>query len=968
MSTEARLDSLLERWEEARERGGHLTPEELCADCPELIESLRSSIAGQEDTNAGLAGTTDPGAEPADPQAPILAPAVAELGGLRPLARGALGEIFLARDHSLGREVAVKLIQRGRAGDAVLHRRFLHEAEVTARLEHPGIVPVYGRGLDAEGRPYYAMRRIEGQTLGEAIGRFHQVGEPARAEGERRLAFRRLLGQFVSICETIAYAHGRGVIHRDLKPSNIMLGPYGETLVVDWGLAKQLGGEDADLPTGPEGASPRPAHEDLTATGAVLGTPQYMSPEQARGEPAGPASDIFSLGLVLYAILTGGSAFEKLSLRGLDPLKSVREAAIVPLRRRTPNVPRALEAICLQALAARPEDRYTTARALAEDVTRWLADEPVTAHPEGWNERLARWARRNRTAVVGVTFAVLVGLATVAGVQARSNAKLTKARDETTRALAEATEAKKRTDAALAESEESRKQAEAVSTFLTGVFRSPDPSQDGRTIKVVNVLDRAAEELDKRFDGSMATKGALLDALGRTSYGLGLFDRAEEWHAKARAVRESALGAHHPDTLRSCTGLAVAISGNRPAESISLLEATLKRFESVLGPDHLDTLRCRTHLANAISYSRPAEAIALLQGSLKVLETKFGPDHPDTLESRNDLALAYDVAGRADDAIPLHEATLKALEAKLGPDHNDTLTSRNNLALAYHNAGRAADAIPLHEATFKALEIKLGPDHPNTLGSRHNLAIAYFATGRTTDALLLQEGTVKLWDAKLGPDHPNTLASRHNLAHLYYAAGRTTQAIALHEATLEARETKLVPDHPSRLESLNSLAGAYESLGRWSAAEALRRDALARRRRSEKPDSSVLAGDLVGLGRNLLNQARWSVAEPVLREGLSIYTKAQPGTWQRFHAMSLLGGALLGQGRHAEAEPLVVQGCEGVRAFAARIPASLRISRLAEASERVVRLYEGWGRPEQAAEWKRKLALCDLPTDVFARP
>src|SRR5262249_5014922 len=198
---------------------------------------------------------------------------------------------------------------------------------------------------------------IQGQTLQEAIEAFHGDEALDRDPSRRSLRFRSLLQQFIAACNTVSYAHDQGVVHRDLKPSNIMLGPYGETLVMDWGLARRFGAGEAASEAGGEAPSPSPAPGDVTATGDILGTPQYMSPEQARGEPAGPAGDIFSLGLVLYAILTGKSAFEEAGFRGEDRLKVVREAAVVPPCRRDPRVPRALEAICLKALSARARHR-----------------------------------------------------------------------------------------------------------------------------------------------------------------------------------------------------------------------------------------------------------------------------------------------------------------------------------------------------------------------------------------------------------------------------------------------------------------------------------------------------------------------------------------------------------------------------------------------------------------------------------
>jgi serine/threonine protein kinase/tetratricopeptide (TPR) repeat protein len=855
---------------------------------------------------------------------------------LRLHAQGGLGEVFVAVDTELHREVALKQIRPSNADDPESRARFVLEAELTGNLEHPGIVPVYGLGSDGDGRPYYAMRFVKGETLKDAIAEYHRDGGAGRDPGERVLALRALLGRFIDVCDAVAYAHSRGVLHRDLKPSNIIVGQYGEALVVDWGLAKVVGRSDGSAPE----ATLRPTSVSVspeTLPGSAIGTPGFMSPEQAEGRPdrIGPASDVYSLGATLYCLLTGRAPIGERDVAVVR--EKVRLGEFPPPRQVEPDLPRPLEAICLKAMARKPEDRYPTPRALAEDLERWLADEPVSAWPEPPSDRARRWMRRHRPAVTGVAVALLValiGLGAVAVVQTRANDRLTRANAATTEAkhqaeaaLAEATEAKKATEAALAQSEESRKQAEAVSTFLTEAFRSPDPVQDGRVIKVVDVLDRAADKVDKEFSGSPATRGALLDALGQTYYGLGLYDRAVKIFARVLSVREAALGPNHVDTLTSRNDLAVACE----------------------------------------RAGRIAEAIALHEQALEQREAKLGPDHVDTLTSRNNLAVAYERAGRTAEAIALHEQALEQQEAKLGPDHIDTLTSRSNLARAYERAGRIAEAIALHEQTLKRREAKLGPDHPHTLTSRNNLAVAYERAGRTAEAVALHERTLRLMESRLGPDHPDSLASRGNLARAYEGAGRTAEAIVLHERTLRLMESRLGPDHPHTLTGRNNLARAYETLGRWAEAEALRRDNLARRRKAVTPDSPFLAGDLAGLGSHLLKRSRWSEAEPLLRECLAIQEKAMPDDWSRFNAMSLLGGVLLAQGQYAEAEPLLVRGYEGMMVRQARIPASNK-PRLLEAAERIVRLYEAWGRPDKATEWKSKVGLTDLPADVFTRP
>ena len=317
---------------------------------------------------------------------------------IRGHARGGIGEVFLALDAELRREVALKEIQDRHADDPRSRARFLLEAEVTGSLEHPGIVPVYGLGHYPDGRPYYAMRFIRGDSLKQALDRHHKTegSGPRPDPALQSLELRKHLGKFVDICNAMAYAHSRGVLHRDLKPDNVMLGPYGEVLVVDWGLAKWLARPEADDsgvdPSG-SGSESTQSGSCETVAGSVVGTPAFMSPEQAAGEldRLGPASDIYSLGGTLYYVLTGRTPFKGLDVR--EVLARVREGKFPTPRSVRRDVPRPLEAICLKAMATRPEDRYPTARALANDVENWLAGAPVSAHPDSIAVRLWRWCR-----------------------------------------------------------------------------------------------------------------------------------------------------------------------------------------------------------------------------------------------------------------------------------------------------------------------------------------------------------------------------------------------------------------------------------------------------------------------------------------------------------------------------------------------------------------------------------------------
>jgi len=342
---------------------------------------------------------------------------------LRPHARGGLGAVFVALDTELHREVAIKQILDNHVDDPVSRARFLLEAEVTGGLEHPGIVPVYGLGTYADGRPYYAMRFIRGDSLKEAIDQFHADAALKGDSGRRSLELRKLLRRFTDVCNAIDYAHNRGVLHRDIKPSNIIVGEYGETLVVDWGLAKPLGRAEPHLKSGERPLVFSAASGSTeTLQGSALGTPAYMSPEQAAGdlERLGPRSDVYSLGATLYCLLTGKPPVEGDNLGAV--LGAVQKGDFSQPRKLDSSIDKALEAVCLKAMALKPEDRYGTPRALADDIELWLADEPVAAYPERRIERLGRWLRQHRTwtyaaaaGLIGISLAATIAATVIEG-------------------------------------------------------------------------------------------------------------------------------------------------------------------------------------------------------------------------------------------------------------------------------------------------------------------------------------------------------------------------------------------------------------------------------------------------------------------------------------------------------------------------------------------------------------------------
>lgn len=906
---------------------------------------------------------------------------------LRPHKKGGLGEVFVARDMELNREVALKEIQSRFADEPDSRSRFVIEAEITGGLEHPGIVPVYGLGQYADGRPFYAMRFIRGDSLAEAISRFHLSDGPGRAPGERDLELRKLLGRFIDVCEAIEYAHSRGILHRDLKPGNIMLGKYGETLVVDWGLAKSVGRGELTSNAGETTLKPASGDNvDPSLMGSAIGTPAYMSPEQAAGrlDELGPASDVYSLGATLYCLLTGRPPFSGKD-KGEILARVVRGDFPRP-QKLQPQVPAPLQAICLKAMSLSPLERYLSPQRLAGDIEHWLADEPVSCYREPLNLRMRRWMKRHRTLVTLSAVAALVFVASLVSllglvsvhnqtldVKNRqlddANLKLTKANADLNRANGSERAAKHVADQKRAEAETARDETTKVLDYLVAAFRKSDPDADGEKLTVVEMFDQAVAQMDESLPKQPLIQARLLSAIGRTYCGLGLYQKAVPVSERARDLRLGELGADHEETLKAQSNLASTYEdAGKMAKALALYQETLEHQKALLGTDHPETLTSMNNLAlTYLSEGHPETALPLLEKTLELRTLKLGPKHQDTLTSMNNLASGYREAGRLTEALPMLEKTLELRTATLGERHSETLSSMNNLASAYRSAGRREESLLLFEQALELMRSKLGPEHPETLNTMHNLASAYDEAGRVEEAISLLEETLELKRARLGPSHSKTISSMNNLAQAYKSAGKLKLAVPLLEQTLELAKASFGLNDQRTLMSTGNLAQAHLWADQPEKALPLYDQFIAGHRGQANFDDARLAGLLAAVSADLLEHRQYGAAEKYLRESLTIREQKQADAWNTFNTQAMLGGSLLGLGKFAEAEPLLLSGYQGMKKREGMIPPPSQVC-LIEALQRLVQLYDAWDKKDEAQAWRKKLEQHKASIDAAGKP
>ena len=437
------IDDLLQRWEEHQDSGCQVTPEELCAETPELLKELKWTIRALQavDSRFGVILSESDLSAGGQPERPglviherVLIPSEYRIERLH--ASGGLGSVYLARDPVLNRRVAIKF-PRWQRLTAEQAARFEREARVTGRLDHPGIIPVHAMRTDSTDRPCYVMRFVDGETLQSRIQRLHAEGSSVKpAAFFETHAFRQQLQNVIAVCNIVAYAHEQGVIHRDIKPANIIPGPFGEVLLLDWGLAKVAGEAAGDLLS----FSPEVGDVDTLETrdGQVLGTPAFASPEQLLGrtDDVTSLSDVYSLGATLFVLLSGSVSSGSSAFH--EHLNRLKQGQRFSVHEQNPSIPTAMEAICRHAMEIDPRDRYGSALQLADDLNRYLSGDAVSVLRDPALVRLGRWIRRRpglaAASATGILFASLAGIAGSA-VLGQKNQELRSSNDKLVEAI-----------------------------------------------------------------------------------------------------------------------------------------------------------------------------------------------------------------------------------------------------------------------------------------------------------------------------------------------------------------------------------------------------------------------------------------------------------------------------------------------------------------------------------------------------
>jgi len=773
---------------------------------------------------------------------------------VREIGRGGMGAVYLAvrPDDQNERRVAIKVLKRG--DTAEISRRFRIERQILAHLEHPNIAKLCAGGTTADHRPYFVMEYVEGERIDDYCN-------------ARRLTLRQRLELFRKVCSAVQFAHQNLVVHRDLKPGNILVTAQGEPKLLDFGIAKLL-----------HPANGLPMTD--TATGQRLMTPEYASPEQVRSEPITTASDVYSLGVLLYELLTGHRPYRlKNRLReevrrvicDEEPEKpSTAVSRVEEIRtgdggtvRLTPEVvsrargeePRRLrrrlsgdlDNMVLMALRKEPQRRYASVEQLSEDLCHYLEGRPVRARKDTFAYRTSKLLRRRKKEVAAAVVAILflAGVGLDRELQQRETAC-------------------------------ARDRAQRVSEFLIELFQVSDPSAaKGNSITAREILDRGAERIEQELREEPELQAALMNTMGKVYMSLGLYEAATPLLETALAQRRQVHGRQHPEIAESLSASA----------------------ELLYAKGHYDA------------------AEPLLREALAMQRELRGSDHPDVAAALKGLGVVLMRKGEYAMAESLLREALAIQRRLLGAEHPDVTATLNDLAAVLHQKGDYAAAEPMFREALATKRKQLGDEHPAVALALNNLAMVLYQEGDYEAAESLFRQSLAMARKLLGAEHPNVSRALTNLAMVLRARGEYEAAESLVSEALVIRRKQLGPDHPDVARGLTNLAELYQARGRYEAAEPLAREAVDTLRR-----------------------------------------KLPPGHWRIARSESVLGASLSARGRFEQAEALLIESYPVIRNHRGEWARET-----VDALGRIIALYEAWGKPDKAGEYRTLLPPVRTP-------
>ena len=870
-----------------------------CAETPSLHAEVASLLAAFDEADDFLEDfTRGPVAaliEEVSRPEPVEGRQVGPYRLVREIAHGGMGAIYLATrgDGQFEQQVALKLVRRGMGTEAVLHR-FQQERQILAWLQHDGIARLFGGGVTEDGQPYFVMEFVE--------------GEPITAYCDtHRLSVSERLRLFLAVGEAVRYAHRNLVVHRDLKPSNILVTVDGHVKLLDFGIAKVLS-------EGHEALS-------LTQTGARMMTPEYAAPEQVRGQPVTTATDVYSLGVVLYELLTGHRPyrFDRPSLVEVERVvceheperlstavghveevphrdgttetitpRQVSEARATQPDRLRRRLRGDLDTIVQKALRKEPERRYSSTDAFLDDIKRHLEGFPIAAKRDAIGYRMRKFAGRHQVGVVASALVLLVLLAGLAGTvwQSRIAAK------------------------------EARK-VEEVKTFLVSLFEKSDPAtSSGMDVTAREMLDEGAKRIKAELAGQPEVQAEMMSVIGEIYVGLDLYDEAGPLLDQALALRRGIHGPSHPDVAASLDAKAslLAALGKRD-EAERLCRDALAMRRKLLGPSHPDVAETLTNLAlllyrNSVYNADQAEANGevekLYQEALAILRRHYGEEHTSIANALNGVGLLYHDQGRYDEAEARFREALDLQRKTLGPDHLDTATAMNNLALVFYQKGDLVRAESLYTQVLDFDIRRLGENHLYTATVTNNLAMIAKERGDYETAVARFRKVVEIDRLLLGDEHRYVAVATNNLASALMEQGELEEAETLSRSALDLLKKLMGTQHRDTGSAHRVLAMILHEQGDLTDAEDHYRESLRILTRTLPPGHTTTAITLVGLGRLLTGEGHAQEGESLLRKALAANWKAYGDEDRRTAQAKLwLGVCLSAQQRHDEARQLL---------------------------------------------------------------